>query len=133
MVSALLADSGDQHLHDEVDVEVDSRELHFIILVDLAYSMEGSGKATLRAAFEECFTHGSSVGNILSNKLMDRDVDHVELDGQVGARDVDSKSRIVVDKNNLCAEESLDVLSSRLCRFVGVKGFIFCHVVTAVL
>lgn len=80
MVSAFLTDSGDQHLHDEVDVEVDSRELHFIILVDLAYSMEGSGKAALRAAFEECFTHGSSVGNVLSNKLMDGDVDHVELD-----------------------------------------------------
>jgi hypothetical protein len=112
---------------------VDGRELHFIVFVDHADSMEGSGKAALRTAFEESFTHGSAVLNVLSDKLVDRDVDHVVFDGQVGAGDINRESGVVVDQDDLGAEESLDVLSDRLGGLVDVKGFIFCHVVTAIL
>lgn len=112
---------------------MDCGELHFIVFINHTHHVEGFRKVALRATLEELLAERSTVGDVLSNKLMHRDVHHVVLDGEVGARGIDSKSGVVIDEDDLGAEETLDFSDNGFIRLVSLESFIFGHVVTAIL
>ena len=63
---------------------------------------------------EKLFAHWSVALNLVLNQLIDREVEHVVLDGKVGAHDIDAKSLLVVNDDDLNAELGSDLASQSL-------------------
>lgn len=84
---------------------MNSREfslLEFVLLADLV----GSEVAGLTAG-KKSLTHLGVVSDVHSNELIDTQVKHVVLDGQVRASGVDVEALLVVHKDNLGGEVTL--------------------------
>lgn len=87
-----------QELHHVGDLEVNRAELS---LVELISHLERSVDGFAFFACDELFTPGSLVHNVLTDNLVSRDEDHVVFDSQVGARGVNGKLLLMVNKDDL--------------------------------
>jgi len=109
--SLLLVDGGLDELDDELCVEVHGRILELVELVsDLGCQINLLGPLHSK----QLMTPLCLLGDVLFDKLVGRNVDHVPLDGQVGTGSVNTESLFVVDEQNSRSELTLESLASRL-------------------
>lgn len=116
LVGSLGRDSVLEELHDHALIEVHRRVLG---LVELVSDLSGQNDLLLSLGGVQL---GSPLGlslDVLLDDLVDRDVQHVVLNGQVGAGSVDTQSLLVVDKDHLRLELIDQLL---LCGLQGESG-----------
>mmetsp|Transcript_44530 Transcript_44530/g.60389 ORF Transcript_44530/g.60389 Transcript_44530/m.60389 type:complete len:317 (-) Transcript_44530:355-1305(-) len=118
LVGSLLTNGLLDELHNKEQVIVDGGVLgftklilHIAVKVEL-FNLLGGQKFS---------THISVIFNVLFNKLVNRQVDHVVLDGEVGASSVHRQFLFVINQDHLRGEVSVELSFSSLQRAVGTQ------------
>ena len=108
LASAVFSNLLLDKVHDESLIEMDSRVVFFfeLIIGDLSGT---EVKLLLSLRESEGAAELSLSGDFRFDELVNRHVEHVVLDGQVGARSVNIDGLLVVNKNDFGAELRADI------------------------
>ena len=120
LASAVFSNLLLDKVHDESLIEMDSRVVLFFELIvgDLSST---EVKLLLSLGKSKGAAELSLSGDFRFDELVNRHVEHVVLDGQVGARGVNIDCLLVVNKNDFGAELRADIGDQAFLRDTSVK------------